>query len=65
MLAEIEATGAELVGVSVDGSWAHKAFREQLGLDDAAARRLQPKGEVARAYGAYLEEWGTPTARWS
>jgi peroxiredoxin len=59
VLSEIEAAGAELVGISTDGSWAHNAFRKQLGLGMTLLSDFHPKGEVARAYGAYLEDWGT------
>jgi peroxiredoxin len=47
--------GLELIGISVDGVWAHKAFREQLGIDTTLLSDFEPKGEVARAYGSYLE----------
>jgi peroxiredoxin len=52
--------GAELVGISTDGSWAHNAFRKHLGLEMTLLSDFHPKGEVSRLYGAYLEEWGTP-----
>lgn len=60
VLGEIAARGAELVGISTDGSWAHNAFRKQLGLEMPLLADFHPKGEVSRAYGAYLEQWGTP-----
>jgi peroxiredoxin len=60
VLGAINGAGVELVGVSTDGSWAHNAFRKQLGLDMTLLSDFHPKGEVSRAYGAYLEEWGTP-----
>jgi len=60
VLAQIRETGAELVGISTDGSWAHNAFRKQLGLEMPLLSDFHPKGEVSRAYGAYLERWGTP-----
>ena len=60
VLGQIEAAGAQLIGVSTDGSWAHNAFRKQLGLELTLLSDFHPKGEVSRAYGAYLEEWGTP-----
>jgi peroxiredoxin len=60
VLSEIEATGTELVGISTDGSWAHNAFRKQLGLEMTLLSDFHPKGDVSRAYGAYLEDWGTP-----
>jgi peroxiredoxin len=47
--------GLELIGISVDGVWAHRAFREQLGIDTTLLSDFEPKGEVARAYGSYLE----------
>jgi peroxiredoxin len=60
VLGEIHAAGAQLVGISTDGSWAHNAFRKQLGLEMPLLADFHPKGEVSRAYGAYLEDWGTP-----
>ncbi len=60
VLGEIRAGGAELVGISTDGSWAHNAFRKQLGLEMPLLSDFHPKGAVSRAYGAYLEDWGTP-----
>ncbi|HWM63147.1 MAG TPA: redoxin domain-containing protein [Solirubrobacterales bacterium] len=55
---EIEAGGVRMVGVSVDHGFAHKAFREKLGIDTRLLCDFEPKGEVARAYGAYIEECG-------
>jgi len=52
---EIEAKGATLVGVSVDSPYAHKAFQEKLGVDTTLLADFEPKGEVARAYGSYLD----------
>ena len=60
VLPQIRAKGAELVGISTDGSWAHNAFRKHLGLEMTLLPDFHPKGEVSRAYGAYLEDWGTP-----
>jgi peroxiredoxin len=55
---EIEERGVELVGVSVDHAWAHRAFQEKLGIDMTLLADFEPKGEVARAYGAYIEQVG-------
>ena len=55
---EIEAKGVELVGISVDSFFAHKAFQEKLGLDTTLLSDFEPKGEVARAYGSYVEAMG-------
>ena len=46
------------MGVSVDSSWAHRAFREKLGITIPLLSDFEPKGEVIRSYGAYLEEAG-------
>jgi peroxiredoxin len=55
---EIEAKGVELVGISVDGFFAHKAFQEKLGFDTTLLSDFEPKGEVARAYDSYVEKFG-------
>jgi peroxiredoxin len=55
---EIEAKGVELVGISVDSFFAHKAFREKIGIDTTLLSDFEPKGEVARAYGSYVEKMG-------
>ncbi len=55
---EIEARGAALVGVSVDSSDCHAAFREKLGLHIPLLADFHPKGAVCSAYGAYLDDYG-------
>jgi peroxiredoxin len=55
---EIAAKGVEMLGISVDHSWAHKAFQEKLGIDTTLLADFEPKGEVARAYGSYLDKFG-------
>jgi peroxiredoxin len=59
VLSEIAAKGVELVGISVDSSWTHNAFRKALGLDMPLLADFHPKGAVTDAYGAYLADWGT------
>jgi peroxiredoxin len=49
---------AQVMGVSVDGVWCHLAFRRQQQLRFPLLSDSQPKGEVARAYGAYDEQIG-------
>jgi peroxiredoxin len=58
VLGELERRGVELVGISVDSAWAHKAFQAKLGVTIPLLADFHPKGEVAQAYGAYLEERG-------
>jgi peroxiredoxin len=60
VLDQVRERGAELVGISTDGTWAHNAFRKQIGTEIPLLSDFHPKGEVTRAYGAYLEDYGTP-----
>jgi peroxiredoxin len=55
---ELADRGVTMLGVSVDHRYAHRAFREQLGIDTTLLADFEPKGEVARAYGSYLEKPG-------
>lgn len=50
--------GAELLGVSVDGKWCHLAFSKDRNLHFPLLSDFEPKGEVARMYGAFDEETG-------
>jgi peroxiredoxin len=50
---------AELVGVSVDGSWCHAAFRETRHYHFTLLSDFEPKGAVARQYGVYRPADGT------
>jgi peroxiredoxin len=59
VLGEIEAKGADLVGISVDSAYCHRAFREHLNLTMPLLADFHPKGEMSRAYGAYREDRGS------
>jgi peroxiredoxin len=48
-----EAKGARVFGISRDTIFAHKAFKESLGLQFPLL--ADPKGDVARVYGAWNE----------
>ena len=56
VLGEIEAKGASLVGISVDSIYSHRAFRERLNLSMPLLADFNPKGEVSRAYGAWIDQ---------
>ncbi len=45
--------GAQLLGISVDGRWSHKAFAEAKKLRFPLLSDFEPKGKVARLYGVY------------
>ena len=49
---------AQLYGVSVDSAWAHKAFQKHLGTTIPLLADFHPKGEVAKAYGVWVEDYG-------
>lgn len=58
ILDEFRGHDAELLGVSVDGVWCHKAYAEAKKLGFALLSDFEPKGAVSRAYGAYANEKG-------
>ena len=50
--------GAQLLGISVDGVWCHRAFSEARRLHFPLLADFEPKGAVSRRYGAYRERDG-------
>jgi peroxiredoxin len=58
LLPEFRARGAELLGLSVDGAWCHQAFSQHRNLHFALLSDFEPKGAVARSYGAYRDAEG-------
>jgi peroxiredoxin len=59
MLSEFQELDAELMGVSVDGTWCHAAFSRERKLHFPLLADFEPKGAVARSYGVYRESDGT------
>ena len=59
MLSEFRELGAELMGISVDGTWCHSAFSQNRKLHFPLLADFEPKGGVARLYGVYRESDGT------
>ena len=55
---QLEEAGVDVVGISVDSAFAHAAFRDKLGVETTLLADFEPKGAVASAYGAYLEQAG-------
>lgn len=51
--------GAAILGVSVDSRWCHGAFAENRRLRFPLLADFEPKGAMARSYGAYREPDGT------
>src|ERR1700693_3486357 len=53
VLPEFQRYDAELLGISVDGPWCHAAFAGSRKLHFPLLADFEPKGAVARTYGAY------------
>src|SRR5436309_1307111 len=58
LLEEFRGYGAQLLGISVDGSWCHLAYEHDRKLRFPLLADFEPKGAVARSYGAYDEKEG-------
>jgi len=53
VLPEFQRYGAQVIGISVDGVWCHKAYAKARNLEFPLLADFEPKGEVSRKYGAY------------
>ena len=53
ILGEFRRHGAQLLGISVDGVWCHRAFADAHKLHFPLLADFEPKGEMARAFGVY------------
>ena len=58
LLSEFHRFNAALLGISVDGVWCHLAFSKDRKLRFPLLSDFEPKGAVARTYGAYNEQEG-------
>jgi peroxiredoxin len=58
VLPQFEEQGATLLGISVDGAFCHRAFKDQIGVSIPLLADFHPKGEVAKRYGVWSEEHG-------
>src|SRR5215470_5031460 len=53
-----EALDAEVLGVSVDSVWSHKAYAEKMGIKYSLLADFQPRGAMAEKYGVFLADKG-------
>jgi peroxiredoxin len=53
-----ESLDAQVLGLSVDSVWAHKAFADKMGIQYPLLADFHPKGAVADKFGVYLSEKG-------
>jgi len=58
ILPEFQRHGAQLLGISVDGVWCHRAYAKAVNLHFPLLSDFEPKGEVSRAYNAYRQRDG-------
>jgi len=58
IMPEFRRFNAEVLGISVDGVWCHAAFAHDRKLHFPLLADFEPKGAVARVYGAYREADG-------
>src|SRR6202171_4232029 len=49
---------AEVLGVSVDSVWSHKAYAEKMGIKYSLLADFHPKGAMSAKYGVYLGDKG-------
>jgi peroxiredoxin len=59
MRSEFARYNAEILGVSVDGSWCHEAFAKDRHLHFPLLADFEPKGAVSKLYGVYRSNDGT------
>ena len=55
---QFEKLNAQVLGLSVDSVWSHKAFAEKMGIRYPLLADFQPRGAVAEKFGVYLAEKG-------
>ncbi len=55
---QFETLDAEVLGVSVDSVWSHKAYAEKMGIKYSLLADFHPKGATGEKYGVYLGEKG-------
>ena len=55
---QFESLDAQVLGLSVDSVWAHKAFAEKMGIKYPLLADFHPRGAVAEKFGVYLADKG-------
>lgn len=53
-----EKLNAQVLGLSVDSVWSHKAWADKMGIHYPLLADFHPRGAVAAKYGIYLEDKG-------
>jgi mycoredoxin-dependent peroxiredoxin len=55
---QFEDLNAQVLGLSVDSVWSHKAYADKMGIHYPLLADFHPRGAVAAKYGVYLEDKG-------
>ena len=55
---KFESLDAQVLGISVDSVWSHKAFAEKMKIGYPLLADFHPRGAVAEKFGVYLPEKG-------
>ena len=57
-LGDFSKLNAEVLGLSVDSVWTHKAFAEKMGITYSLLADFHPRGEAAHKFGMYHADKG-------
>ena len=55
---QFETLDAQVLGVSVDSAWSHKAYAEKMGIKYPLLADFQPRGAMAEKYGVFMPDKG-------
>ncbi len=55
---KFETLDAQVLGISVDSVWSHKAYAEKMGIQYLLLADFQPRGAVGEKFGVYLADKG-------
>ena len=55
---QFETLDAEVLGVSVDSVWSHKAFADKMGIKYSLLADFHPRGAMSEKYDMYLADKG-------
>jgi len=55
---QFEQLDAQVLGLSVDSAWSHKAYADKMGIQYPLLADFHPRGAVAAEYGVYLADKG-------
>ena len=55
---QFEKLNAQVLGVSVDSAWTHKAFAEKMGITYPLLADFNPRGAVAEKFGVFFADKG-------